>query len=206
MIEILYEDAGIIVCIKPRGMISEAGGLPDALETQTGAAKIYCVHRLDRDVSGVMVCAKDSQSAGKIRLLEKEYLAVTEGIPTPPRGEMHDLLFHDRARNKTYVVTRKRAGVKEASLSYEVQAEGGDFCLVKLLLDTGRTHQIRVQLASRHCPICGDGKYGAKTKGAIALLCRRIDLLHPATGKKMTFVCPLPGDGVWAGLEAETNA
>lgn len=201
-ISILYEDAHIIVVLKPPALVCEStaakDGLADLLSAHTGGY-IGTVHRLDRGVGGVMVYAKTPTAAAKLsaavqaRELKKEYLAVVRGNPVPTCGEMRDLLFHDRRQNKTFVVDRQRAGVKEALLEYSVKehlmtAHGEECALVHILLHTGRTHQIRVQFASRGHTLLGDGKYGARAdKRPIALFATRLAFLHPATRKPMEF-------------------
>ncbi len=199
---VLFEDAHIIVVEKPPFLVCEStakkDGLADLLEKQTGGY-IGTVHRLDRGVGGVMVYAKTPAAAAKLsaavqaRELRKEYLAVVHGEPMPESGEMRDLLFHDRRQNKTFVVERQRAGVKEALLEYDTiehltTARGEKCSLVHVLLHTGRTHQIRVQFASRGHTLLGDGKYGARGDNRqIALFATRLAFLHPVTRKKMEF-------------------
>lgn len=204
-ISVLFEDAHIIVVEKPPLLVCEStakkDGLADLLEEQTGGY-IGTVHRLDRGVGGVMVYAKTPLAAAKLsaavqaRELKKEYLAVVRGGLEPEAGEMRDLLFHDRRQNKTFVVERQRAGVKEALLEYDTverikTAHGEECSLVHVLLHTGRTHQIRVQFASRGHSLLGDGKYGARGDGRqIALFATRLAFLHPVTRKKMAFEVP----------------
>ena len=201
-ISVLFEDQHIIVVEKPPFLVCEStakkDGLADLLEEQTGGY-IGTVHRLDRGVGGVMVYAKTPVAAAKLsaavqaRELKKEYFAVVRGTPEPERGEMRDLLFHDRRQNKTFVVERQRAGVKEALLEYDTvdrlrTARGEECALVRILLHTGRTHQIRVQFASRGHTLLGDGKYGARGDNRqIALFATRLAFLHPVTRKKMEF-------------------
>ena len=123
---------------------------------------------------------------------QKEYLALVHGRPEDPSGDMEDWIFKD-ARNKTFVVKRERKGVKKASLSYETLQTRADetygtLSLVRIRLHTGRTHQIRVQFASRKMPVLGDGKYGAKDNAPfLGLACCRLTFRHPATGEAMTF-------------------
>lgn len=121
----------------------------------------------------------------------KEYLALAEGAPCKEPEELYDLLFHDRARNKTYVVRRTRAGVREARLictPLRLLPDGRAALHLQLL--TGRTHQIRVQLGSRGCPVCGDRKYGAQAApGGIALYAWRLRVPHP-DGRSLTFRLP----------------
>lgn len=201
-ISVLFEDEHIVVVEKPPFVVCESTasreGLADILSDYTGGY-IGTVHRLDRGVGGVMVYAKTSVAAAKLsaavqaRELKKEYLAVVRGTPTPESGEMRDLLFHDRRQNKTFVVNRQRAGTKEALLEYDtvdhlVTARGEECTLVHVLLHTGRTHQIRVQFASRGNTLLGDGKYGARGDNRrIALFATRLAFLHPVTQKKMEF-------------------
>ena len=201
-ISVLFEDAHIIVVEKPPFLVCEStakkDGLADLLEEQTGGY-IGTIHRLDRGVGGVMVYAKTPLAAAKLseavqaRELRKEYLAVVRGNLNPENGEMRDLLFHDRRQNKTFVVERQRAGVKEALLEYDTiehltTARGEECSLVHVLLHTGRTHQIRVQFASRGHTLLGDGKYGARGDNRqIALFATRIAFLHPVTRKNMEF-------------------
>ncbi len=208
--EILYEDASVIVCIKPAALVSEQTpdqtGFADLLAAHNGGY-IGIVHRLDRGVGGVMVYAKTPTAAASLsravqeHRLEKEYLALVHGTPIEPSGEMRDLLFHDRRLNKSFVVTRTRAGVKEAILDYVAQKsldsdEYGTLTLVRIKLHTGRTHQIRVQFSSRRLPLLGDGKYGASDRCPIALFSTRIAFTHPKTGKSLCFDA-IPTDAVW---------
>ena len=195
-IEILYQDADIVVCIKPRGVLSQAGA-PGQETMLTGLAEqlggtFYPVHRLDRQVGGVMVYARTSAAAGALGReiqqgnLKKEYLAAVLGAPTEKQGELEDLLFHDIRKNKSYVVKRIRGGVKKARLAYRVLAEHPDQSLVQVRLYTGRTHQIRVQFASRRLPLVGDERYGGG-KGDPALWSARITFRHPRKQETLCF-------------------
>lgn len=202
-VEILYEDEHILVCVKPAGLVSEKGGnnsLPDAVEAQLRAGgrevTLYPVHRLDREAGGVMVYAKSSESCGALsKLIQqgrfgKRYLAVVCGVPELNEGELCDLLYHDKNKNKTYVVKKERRGVRRASLDYRtlatVSREGSDVSLVDVRLHTGRTHQIRVQFASRRLPLFGDGRYGGIRGTDMALWSYSLEFEHPASGKPMT--------------------
>lgn len=165
MIRVLSENSDFLVCLKPAGTDSEHG-LPALLAPDHGGS-ILPVHRLDRGVAGLMVYAKNRAAAAEFSrliqagLFRKEYVACCHGCP-PPEGEMRDLLFKDSGRNKVFVVKRQRAGVREAVLTYRVLASGEDRSLVRVRLETGRSHQIRVQFASRGFPLFGDRKYGAR--------------------------------------------
>lgn len=184
MIDILYEDRDIVVCIKPVGMDSEHT-VPAAL-----GKEIYTVHRLDKGVGGVMVYAKNKHTAADLsRQIQegkmiKEYVAIVEGCP-PEIGDWEDLLFKDSRKNKVYVVDRKRAGVKQARLTY-ARLTAGERSLVYVRLYTGRSHQIRVQFASRGYPLVGDHKYGARgSEKEIALF--SCNLRFAVQGKPMEF-------------------
>ena len=208
VIEILEQTPGLVVCIKPVGVRAQ-GEAPDALPAllakQLGAG-VYPVHRLDQAVGGLMVFARTGAMAAKLSqamaegTLQKEYLAVLGARPKDDSGELFDLLFHDRFKNKTYVVSKERKGVKKASLSYRVVAEADGLCLVHVRLHTGRTHQIRVQFASRGMPLVGDGKYGSRKNAAAPALWSYA--LTVPMGGAIARIRALPeAAGVWAPFE-----
>ncbi len=202
-IEVLYEDSSVLCCVKPIGVLSQSapGGEPDLvalLAARTGGA-IYPVHRLDRAVGGVMVFAKTAQAAAALnrqiadRTLEKRYAARIHGIMDPPQGVLEDLLFKDARTNKVFVVNRPRKGVRDARLFFETEESNGETSRVAVLLDTGRTHQIRVQFASRRHPLVGDRRYGAKDDSdRLCLWSRSVAFCHPDTGKRMSFSAKEP--------------
>ena len=144
--EILYSDHKIAVCVKPVGLDSEQE-VPAALCRQLGG-EIYTLHRLDKNVGGVMVYARTKQAAADLsRLIQqgqmvKEYVALVHG-DVPESGDWQDLLFKDSRKNKVFVVKRQRTGVKAARLEF-VRLRDGETSLVRLRLHTGRSHQIRV--------------------------------------------------------------
>ncbi len=184
MIEILCEDKDIVFCVKPVGISSEED-LPKALAEQL-KSEIYTLHRLDTPVGGVMVYAKNKSAAAKFSKkiaensdFEKTYLTVCEGVFEEAEGVMEDSLFKDSRKNKSFVVKKERKGVKKACLTYKVLKRGefnGKECsLVSVTLKTGRSHQIRVQFASRKHPLLGDGKYGSKINCPIALFSHKIE-------------------------------
>ena len=196
--EILFEDKEIIVCIKPCGVLSqsdEAGreNMISILQEHTGGM-IYPLHRLDKEVSGVMVYAKTKFAAATLSKdiadhnFKKEYIALVHSKPKEESGEMRDLLFKDSKRNKTYVVKTQRKGVKEAVLEYNLIKTKDNISSVLVLLHTGRTHQIRVQFASRGMPLIADKKYGAKDDFKEFGLCSyQITFNHPKTKEQMQF-------------------
>lgn len=199
--EILYRDDALAVCVKPQGALSQDAGpesVPGLLRAALGAASVYPVHRLDQAAGGVMVYALTERAAASLSRavqagqLEKEYLAVVRGTVDPAAGEWEDLLYHDQRRNKTFTVTRMRKGVKQARLAYRVLAAAGEESLVAVRLYTGRTHQIRVQFASRRHPLAGDGRYGGGKAPDLGLWSWRLTFPHPETGAAMTFTSPPP--------------
>ena len=209
MIDILYKDTDVIVCVKRPGELSQVGkpeekSLLTTLETKLGGT-VYPVHRLDREAGGVMVYARTKKAAAALSAsiqehkLEKEYVCIVRGTPTEESGDYTDLLLHDKQRNKTFVVNRMRGGVKEARLSYRVLARTDERSLIRVSLQTGRTHQIRVQFASRKMPLVGDGKYGGGS-GELALWSCRLAFPHPVSGESLAFE-RLPSGGVWAEFD-----
>lgn len=198
----MFEDNDIIVCIKPCGVLSQSDeqgreNMISLLSAHTNG-EVFPLHRLDREVGGVMVFAKSKKAAALLsrdiaeNRLKKEYIAFVHGVPDESKGEMRDLLFKDSRKNKSFVVKSARRGVKEALLEYEVlntvKISGEDYSAVRVLLHTGRTHQIRVQFASRKMPLAGDRKYGARDDfKAIGLWSFRLTFRHPLSGNVMTF-------------------
>lgn len=197
--KILFEDNEVVVLVKPVGVPSETTkngerGILDLLKEQQGLKDVFLLHRLDRNVGGVMVFAKTKKSAAHIskqiqeNTFKKTYLAVVDGVIEEKQGIYKDLLFKDSSKNRSYVVNRMRKGVKEASLEYVVLNENNNKSLVKVTLHTGRTHQIRVQFSSRKKPLCGDIKYGSKDRESdIALFSHSISFCHPVTEEILTF-------------------
>lgn len=200
MIEILYQDKSVIVCIKPVGVLSQADGqesMISLLAAQCGG-DVYPIHRLDRNVGGVMVFARNSRSAGKLSAdiqsggFVKQYMAAVHGRPQETCGVMKDILFKDSRKNKSFVVNRQRKGTKDASLEYTLidttEYKGSECSLVRIKLHTGRTHQIRVQFASRGMPLLGDGKYGSKDNHCnIALWSYKVTFRNPSDSREMSF-------------------
>lgn len=162
--EILYSDINIAVIVKPVGLDSEHD-VPEALKEQLGG-EFFPIHRLDQNVGGVMVFARTKQAAASLSkavqegTMVKEYVAMVHGTP-PENGDWTDLLFKDSTKNKVFVVKKERRGVKKARLEFRRLTEG-ETSLVRIRLHTGRSHQIRVQFASRGLPLVGDRKYGGK--------------------------------------------
>ena len=197
---VLYEDRNILICEKPVGQPSQ----PDPAHTDGSdllsriaawrtacgySPEIYLVHRLDTATGGAIVYAKDRDSAARLggmvvgKQIGKQYLAVVHGT-TQAEGRMDDYLYHDKAKNKAFVVDSPRKGVKQASLRYRTLAQNGECSLVEVTLETGRTHQIRAQFSHAGHPLLGDGKYGSREKGCTtALWATRLCVTHPKTGQ-----------------------
>ena len=210
--EVLYQDKDLVVCHKAPGLLSEGEG-PDSLVTllsrQCGVP-VYPVHRLDRGAAGLMVFARSQASAAALsravqeKRLNKEYFALVSGVPAPAAGEMTDFLFKDSQKGKVFAVKRPRKGVREARLTYRTLWSGGaePVSLVRIRLDTGRTHQIRVQFSSRGMPLLGDGKYGSRVKGELALFSCALGFPHPVTGQRMEFF-DKPRGAPWDRVEED---
>ncbi len=195
--DIVYRDDAVLVCVKPAGVLStdEPGGLPDLIREALGEkdADMRTVHRLDRAVSGLMVLARSAAAASALSReiredrFEKEYLAMVHGS-TPDRGALRDLLWRDKARKMTFVVQEPARDVQEAALDYETLWRGTDMSLVRVRLHTGRTHQIRVQFASRGWPLYGERKYCEDPDGCpLALWSHALGFTHPTTGERLRF-------------------
>ena len=172
--KILCSDRDFAVIIKPVGMDSEHD-VPEALKQSLGG-EIYPIHRLDLNVGGVMVYARTRQAAAALSkavqegTLVKEYRAMVHGTP-PENGTLQDFLFKDSRKNKVFVVKKERKGVKKASLEYtRLTGENEAPSLIHIRLHTGRSHQIRVQFASRGFPLVGDHKYGSRDDSSAPML------------------------------------
>lgn len=203
---IIYQDQDIVVAVKPARVLStdEPGGMPDLLRQELGTQEFRTVHRLDRVVSGLMVLARNAQSASdlseQIRAgsFEKEYLAVIHGRPDREDGELRDLLLRNKQERKTYVVQTPAKGVQEAILRYRTVCANSAMTKVAIELITGRTHQIRAQFSSRGWPLVGDRKYSTNDDGCeIALWSHKLGFTHPRTGEKLAFTMEPPEEYPW---------
>ena len=213
MINILYEDNHLLVVEKPINIPVQKDSSDDKdLLTllkedikkryqKPGNVYLGLVHRLDRPVGGVMVFAKTSKAASRLseqvrnHQLEKEYHAVLMGIMNPDKGTLKDYLWKDEKTNTTIVDKRG----KEAILDYQVIKKANHMSFVKIMLKTGRSHQIRVQFSSRGYPLYGDMRYNKKAKRGeqIALFASSLTFYHPITKEKMVFRLPLPKRNPW---------
>ena len=217
--EIIYEDEAIIVCRKEAGVAVQTARAGQAdvvslLKNYRAKKKeepyIGLIHRLDQPVEGVMVFAKTPQATAKLsaqvssRSMEKEYLAVTTGVPEPQKGELRDWLLRDGKTNTSAVVARGTSQAKEAVLDYEVEQvlEDAQQALVHIWLHTGRHHQIRVQFAHAGYPLVGDTKYGKPEQvlsgGAVFLP----DRISTSCDKEKNGICDrTEGESIFGGCK-----
>lgn len=206
--ELLFVDKDIVVCIKPPRVLStdEPGGLPELVRQALGEPEgdVRTVHRLDRVVSGVMVLARNASAASQLSRqireggFSKEYLAVIHGRPEEEAGTLTDLLVRNKARRMTMVAKEPGKGVQEAILDYKVLNTAQDLSRVEIHLRTGRTHQIRVQFASRNLPLVGERKYAIQEDPCeIALWSHKIAFTHPRTGEFLEFSKESPETYPW---------
>jgi 23S rRNA pseudouridine1911/1915/1917 synthase len=206
--KIWFEDAHLIVVDKPADLLSIAS--PDEAERtayflltdyvrkgrQDSRERVWIVHRLDKETSGLMVFAKTAEVKEALQSgwedVEKRYEAVVEGRLPEPRGTL-ECHLDETNRFKVFVVPRAE-GMRHAVTHYRVLGATPKRSLVELTLETGRRHQIRVQLAHAGCPILGDEKYGACTNPAhrLALHSTSLRFTHPVTGRELAFASPLP--------------
>ncbi len=216
-IEILYEDNHILVVVKPpdipvQGDITGVSDLLNILKyelkeryNKPGNVFLGLVHRLDRPVGGAMVFAKTSKAASRLseqirkHEMEKIYLCVAQGNPETVKGRLTDFLLKDTQTNVVSVVEAGTPQAKEAILDYEVIAHKQDLSLIKVNLLTGRSHQIRVQMANIKTPLFGDSKYGYLGDKAhkLALWSHQICIEHPTKKEKMHFTSSPPNQYPW---------
>lgn len=206
MLNVIYEDNHIIVVEKPCNIPSQADktGDSDMLTSvkeyikekynKPGEVFLGLVHRLDRPVGGVMVFARTSKAASRLseairaKDFSKKYLAVVEGCFEEKTGTLEDYLFKDEALNKSRVVSKDKKGAKLARLHYEVIEEVNGKSLIRINLETGRHHQIRVQFSNAGHPLVGDQKYGKSNPGVqIALWAYELEFKHPTKDEVLKF-------------------
>ncbi len=218
--DVLYEDNHLLVVVKPRNMpiMADESGDPDLQEAlkawlkekydKPGNVFLGIVHRLDRPVGGVMVFAKTSKAASRLsaQIRDQEtgkiYRAVVHGVPAQPSDRLRDFLLKDDRTRNVSRVSQNTPGAKEALLDYEVLAHQNGMSMMRVKLQTGRPHQIRVQLAGIGHPIVGDARYGNNTEPGtgIALWCSVMEIDHPVTGKRMRFVADPPAIWPWTAF------
>jgi 23S rRNA pseudouridine1911/1915/1917 synthase len=218
-LEVLFEDNHCLAVNKPAGLLSQgdASGDPSLVDLATfylktqyakpGNVYLGLLHRLDRPTSGVVLLAKTSKAAGRLSdqfrsgKVSKVYWAIVEGKAREQEGEWVDLLQKDSGQNRSGVVLEESSSSKEARVAFRVLEHWRSFTKLELRPATGRSHQLRVQLARRHLPIVGDGKYGATTqlkamdgRSRIALHARQLTFMHPTRREAISVDAPVPAD------------
>ena len=207
---ILFEDEHLIVVNKPAKLLSVANEkertrtayhmVTDYVKSQHIDNRIYVLHRLDRDTSGVLMFARDPetkelfQSRWNEIVTRRGYKALVEGTPRPERDTIRSYLVE----TKTHMIFSgdPGPGAREAITNYEVVKTGGGYSLLDISIDTGRKNQIRVHMKELGCPIAGDKQYGARTNpiGRLCLHANELSFKHPVTGKPVTFIAKTPRD------------
>lgn len=220
--DILYEDNHLIAINKRAGdivQVDETGDEPldekvkkylAAKYNKPNGAFLGVVHRLDRPVSGVILFAKTSKALERMnavfknRQVRKTYFAVVRNKPSRPEGTLVHWLIKNPKKNLVTAYNKELPGSQRSELDYKIIAELGGFYLLQVNPLTGRSHQIRVQLASMDCPIVGDNKYGyprSSRKGSICLHARQLDFIHPVQKEAVSIFAKLPVDGFWERYE-----
>jgi 23S rRNA pseudouridine1911/1915/1917 synthase len=222
---VFHEDNHLLVLYKPAGLLAQgdetgAANLLDLAKAwikqrhhKPGRVFLGLVQRLDRPVAGVMLFARTSKAAARLsaqlrtRQTRKIYLAVVEGQLPSEHGKLtNHIERHDRLSR---IATPPAASSREARLSYRVLETADGRSLIEVELETGRKHQIRLQLAHIGCPVVGDVRYGARAalpSRQIALLAREIALEHPTRREMLSFACPLPSGWPWPEADIRANA
>ena len=180
-----------------------------------GEVFLGVTHRLDRPTSGVVLFARTSKALTRLNemfrsheQIQKAYWAIVEHAPVPAEGQLVHWLVRNEKLNKSFVAKEGARDAKEARLSYRTLAKGERYTLVEVLLETGRHHQIRCQLAAIGCPIKGDLKYGAKRSnpdGGISLHARQVAFIHPVSKQPITITAPVPDERLWQELNANNS-
>ena len=216
-VKVLFEDNHIIVAIKPAGVLSQCDGssAPDMLTilkayikeeySKPGEVYLGLVHRLDRPVSGVMVFARTSKAASRLseqirtRKVEKIYRCVVNGI-LEGEGRLENFISKDEDKNIVTVIDKEKPGYKASYLDYRALASKDGLTMVEVKLGTGRSHQIRAQMAHTGYPLIGDQKYGDKDKRCkdIALEAYKLSFEHPVKREFITFEAPIPSGYPWS--------
>ena len=215
-VKVLYEDNHIIVAIKPAGVLSQSDGssAPDMLTilkayikeeySKPGEVYLGLLHRLDRPVSGVMVFARTSKAASRLseqirtRKVEKIYRCIVNGV-LEGEGRLENFISKDENKNIVTVIDKEKPGFKTSYLDYKALVSKEGLTMVEVKLGTGRSHQIRAQMAHSGYPLIGDQKYGDKDKRCkdIALEAYKLSFEHPVKREFITFEAPLPSGYPW---------
>lgn len=220
--EVIYEDNHLIIINKSPGEIVQGDKTGDEPLVETlkhwlkekygKPGNVFCgvVHRLDRPVGGLVVFAKTSKALTRLNDMfrngevEKTYWALSRNKPEPAEGRLVHFITTTERNNKSYASLIERSGSKRAVLTYRLLGCSDRYNLIEVKLETGRKHQIRVQLSAIGCPIKGDLKYGDRRSnpdGSISLMARRIRFTHPVSGKEIDVTAPLPSDPLWQAFD-----
>jgi len=215
---VLYEDNHLLVVNKAAGVLVQGDATGDVplvdqckayikeKYQKPGDVFLGVVHRLDRPVTGVVVLARTSKALERMNTLFREretaktYLAIVKQKPAEPEGTLIHWLIKDEKKNKTTAYRKETPAALKSELEYSIQASANGHWLLRINPLTGRSHQIRVQLASMGCVIRGDLKYGddqANEDGSIYLHARRLAFVHPVKNEPVTYEAPLPETGMW---------
>lgn len=222
-LRVLFEDNHIIIVNKRPGDIVQGDKTGDAPLSDVVKAYIKkkydkpgdvflgTVHRLDRPTSGIVLYARTSKALSRLsemfkeKSLQKTYWAIVENAPAKPTDKLVNFLIKDEQKNKSRALAKEVPNSKRAVLSYRLVGKGTNYSFLEVNLETGRHHQIRVQLSTIGSIIKGDLKYGAKRSnpdGSICLHARKIEFIHPVKKEKMTIVAPVPEDKIWQDFQA----
>lgn len=222
-LKVLYEDNHLLVVNKPAGMLVQGDKTGDRTIAETvkdylkkkynkpGNVFLGTVHRLDRPVSGTLIFARTSKALSRLNLqfknrsIKKTYWALTANRPPAPSGVIEHWLVKDRERNITRAFSRPGKEAKKAVLEYTLKKSINGVFLLEIYPLTGRSHQIRVQLAAIGCPILGDLKYGSSrpnSGGNICLHAREISFIHPVTHAELKIAAPLPATKEWSPFDS----
>lgn len=219
--QIVYEDNHILIVNKAAGEIVQGDKTGDTPISELakqwlkekyqkpGNVFLGVTHRLDRPVAGLVVFARTSKALTRLNSMfskgeiHKTYWAIVQNQPIPEDGTIVSWLTRNEKQNKSHSHSKEVSGSKKAILNYRTISHTGHYSLLEVTLLTGRHHQIRCQLASIGCPIKGDLKYGARRSnpdGSISLLARKIEFVHPVSGKLISLTAPLPNDNLWRAI------
>lgn len=227
-LDIVYEDNHLIVVNKRAGEIVQGDKSGDEpllervrqyiKETYAKPGNVFCglVHRLDRPVAGLVVFAKTSKALSRMcgmfrdGEVRKTYWAITRNAPAESEGKLQHWITTVERTNKSTAHNAPCPGAKEARLSYRVIGRSDRYNLIEVTLETGRKHQIRVQLAAIGCPVKGDLKYGDKRSnpdGSISLMARHIEFTHPVSKQQISLTAPVPeNDTLWTAMEKSAQS
>lgn len=219
---VLYEDNHLIIVNKASSEIVQGDKTGDKpmsemvkeylKEKYNKPGNVFCgvTHRLDRPTSGVVVFAKTSKALPRLNLMFRDnevgkvYWAIVQNRPAKDSDTLTHYLVKDERKNKSSAFDTERPNTKKAVMNYTMIAQSDNYFLLEVQLETGRHHQIRVQLAKIGCPVKGDLKYGSKRSnrdGSISLHARGISFIHPVSQNKIEITAPVPDDNLWKAFQ-----